>query len=70
MMETPRLFPGAPDESDDVGTASTGAPESGLSALTAAFAAGRIASVKDGPGAPCFRTSVAETASSGGFKFG
>ena len=71
MICTPRLFPaGTDDESDATGTASAGAPESARSALPFPLAAGRIAKVNDGPVAPGFRTSVAEIASSGGFKLG
>jgi len=71
MISTPKLFPaGADDESDATGTASTGAPESARSALPFPLTAGRIAKVNDGPVAPGFRTSVAEIASSGGFKLG
>lgn len=72
MISAPTFAPEADAEPDDtVDTASTG-PES--PAFTAAFGspvfAGRMARLKDGPDAPGFKTSVAETSSSGGFKFG
>jgi hypothetical protein len=73
IISTPMLFEPPPPPVCDVGTASTGVDESESAAtpLVLASAGGKdAATVKLGPRAPGFRTSVADTTLSGGLKLG
>jgi hypothetical protein len=70
IISTPMLLLEAPCV-PEVGTASTGVDESDTEPLASASAGGKEAvTVKFGPAAPFFRTSVAETTLSGGVKVG
>ena len=67
MISAPTPVDGASLPAPDVAPSTTGPSESVAVSLAPGFCA---VTVNVGPAAPCFRTCVAETRSSGGFRFG